>query len=68
MSLAEFDPPWIATQTYAMAAALTAASGCRPQFHWYAGHNHVSTVQSLGLPQTDAVEPMLSFIDGVLPR
>ncbi len=68
MSLAEFDPPWIAMQTYAMAAALTAASPKGPRFHWYAGHNHVSTVQSLGSPQTDAGDPMLRFIDEVLAR
>lgn len=66
MSLAELDPPWIATQTYAMAAALTAVADRGPQFHWYEGHNHVSTVQSLGSPQTDAGEPILRFIDGVL--
>lgn len=68
LSLAELDPPWIAAQTYALAAALTAVSARGPQFHWYEGHNHVSTVQSLGSPQTDGGEPMLGFIDAVLKR
>lgn len=68
LSLAELDPPWIAAQTYELAAALTAASPKGPQFHWYAGHNHVSTVQSLGSVQTDAGGPILQFIEDVLAR
>lgn len=68
MSVAELDPSWIASQTYAMASALAKRCSVGPCFHWYEGHNHVSTVQSLGSPQTDAGAPILAFIERALAR
>ena len=49
LSVAEFDPAQIADQTLDLATALNTADGRPPEFHWFAGHNHVSTVHSLGL-------------------
>lgn len=63
LSLAEFDPAWIATHTFALAEALTAAGDRSPPLHWFAGHNHVSTVQSLGSAQRDAGDALLGLIE-----
>ena len=49
LSVAEFDPAQIADQTLDLATALNAADGRPPELHWFAGHNHVSTVHGLGL-------------------
>lgn len=65
LGVAELDPGWIAQQTYALARALTLASGRSPDFHFFRGHNHVSTVQSLGSPQQDAGDELLRFLRGV---
>jgi acetyl esterase/lipase len=62
LGVAELDPGWIAQQTYALARALTVANGRSPDFHFFRGHNHVSTVQSLGSPQQDAGEEILRFL------
>jgi acetyl esterase/lipase len=63
LGVAEFDPGWIAQQTYALARAITQAQGRSPDFHFFRGHNHVSTVQSLGSPQQDAGLEVLRFVD-----
>ena len=62
LGVAELDPGWIAQQTYLMARALTVAQGRSPDFHFFRGHNHVSTVQSLGSAQHDAGEEVLRFL------
>jgi acetyl esterase/lipase len=62
LAVAELDPGWIAQQTYALARALTQAHGRSPDFHYFRGHNHVSTVQSLGSPQQDAGAEILGFL------
>ncbi len=51
LAVTELDPGWIAQPTFALARATTAANGRSPQLQWSAGHNHASTVQSLGWPQ-----------------
>jgi len=68
LGVAELDPGWIAQQTYAMARALTVANGRSPDFHFFRGHNHVSTVQSLGSPQHDAGAEVLRFLRTVVRR
>jgi acetyl esterase/lipase len=68
LGVAELDPGWIAQQTYAMARALTLANGRSPDFHFFRGHNHVSTVQSLGSPQHDAGAEVLRFMRTVIRR
>jgi dienelactone hydrolase len=65
LGVAELDPGWIAQQTYALARALTVANGRSPDFHFFRGHNHVSTVQSLGSPQQDCADELLRFLRGV---
>jgi acetyl esterase/lipase len=62
LAVAEFDPGWIAQQTYALARAVTLANGRSPDFHFFRGHNHVSTVQSLGSPQQDVGTEVLRFL------
>jgi acetyl esterase/lipase len=63
LGVAEFDPGWIAQQTYALARALTLANDRSPEFHFFRGHNHVSTVQSLGSPQRDSGEELLRVLN-----
>lgn len=65
LGVAELDPGWIAQQTYAMARALTLAQGRSPDFHFFRGHNHVSTVQSLGSPHRDAGDEVARFVRSV---
>lgn len=65
LALAELDPPAIAQHTWAMAGALTLANGRNPDFQYFRGHNHVSTVQSLGSPQRDAADALLHFLGRV---
>jgi acetyl esterase/lipase len=66
LGVAELDPGWIAQQTYALARAVTLANGRSPDFHFFRGHNHVSTVQSLGSPQQDSGDELLRFLRGVI--
>ncbi len=65
LSIAALDPAWIAQQTYALARALTVANGRSPELLFCRGHNHVSTVQSLGSPQQDVGEGILRFLGAV---
>jgi acetyl esterase/lipase len=65
LGVAELDPGWIAQQTYALARTLTLANGRSPDFHFFRGHNHVSTVQSLGSPQQDCGDELLRFLHNV---
>lgn len=62
LAVAELDPGWIAEQTYALAHALTRANGKSPSFVFNRGHNHVSTVQSLGSLQRDVGDEVLRFL------
>jgi alpha-beta hydrolase superfamily lysophospholipase len=62
IGVAEFDPGWIAHQTYALAQALTKVNGRSPDFNFMRGHNHVSTVQSLGSVQQDLASMVLRFV------
>ncbi|WP_219214216.1 alpha/beta hydrolase [Variovorax boronicumulans] len=62
LGVAELDPGWIAHQTYALAQAVTRANGRSPDVAFFRGHNHVSTVQSMGSPQHDVAAEVLRFI------
>lgn len=64
LTIAEFDPGAIARQTYLMAGALSEAEAACARLHWFAGHNHVSTVQSLGCPQDDVGTVLRDFLAG----
>jgi acetyl esterase/lipase len=48
LCLAEYDPAMLATPTLELALTLTRRDGRCPPLHRFAGHNHVSTVQSIG--------------------
>ena len=66
LAVAGLDPGWIAQQTYALARAVTVVNGHSPDFHFFRGHNHVSTVQSLGSAQHDVGNELLRFINGAI--
>ncbi|MGJ7546277.1 alpha/beta hydrolase [Variovorax sp. LT1R16] len=66
LGVAELDPGWIGQHTYALARAVTLANGRSPDFQYFRGHNHVSTVQSLGSPQMDVGSEILRFLRGSL--
>ena len=68
LSISELDPVWLATQTYALARAITLAQGRSPHFHYFSRHNHVSTVQSIGSPHTSAAQALLGFLSALPPR
>jgi triacylglycerol lipase len=63
LSLAELDPASIAQHTYALARAVTLATGRSPDFRLFRGHNHVSTVQSIGTCQLDVAVEVLQFLN-----
>lgn len=65
LSVAEYDPGYLVTPTYELAAALTQRDGKSPQFAYFAGHNHVSTVMSLGTAQDDVGGAIRKFIASV---
>ena len=62
LSVAELDPGSIGWQTFQLAEAMTRCNGRSPEFAWLRGHNHVSTVLSLGSPQQDAAAEILRFL------
>lgn len=64
LTIGELDPAAMARQTYLLAAALSKASGACARLQWFAGHNHVSTVQSLGSPQDDVGNVLRAFLSG----
>ena len=66
LAVAELDPGWIGQQTYALARAVTQANGRSPDFQYFRGHNHVSTVQSLGSPQPEIGMEILRFLRSVV--
>jgi acetyl esterase/lipase len=46
LTIAEFDPAFLATPTFQLADAITQKTGKAPAFLWLKGHNHVSTLLS----------------------
>ena len=62
LSVAELDPGSISSQTFQLADAITKCNGRSPEFAWLRGHNHVSTVLSLGSPQQDFADEILRFL------
>lgn len=66
LSVAEYDPGYLQSPTYELAAALTQRDGKSPQFAYFNGHNHVSTVMSFGTAQDDVGTAIREFIAGAL--
>ena len=65
LAVAELDPGWMAQHTFALARSLAVCNGRPPAFNTFYGHNHVSTVQSLGSPQNDSATAVLGFLGSV---
>lgn len=63
LTLAQYDPPGLASQTLALAAACTRALGQCPPLAWLEGHNHVSTVMSLGTGEDDVGRLLRDFFN-----
>ena len=62
LTVSEFDPPHLAAPTFELAARLTEANGRSPQFHWHAGHNHVSNVVSIGTADDGPANLVADFL------
>jgi len=65
LSVAEYDPAFLAIPTYELARAVTLRDGKSPQLAYFAGHNHVSTVMSFGTIQDDVGSLVRAFIQSV---
>jgi triacylglycerol lipase len=64
LSVAEYDSGFLTAPTYGLARAVSLRDGKSPQFVFFRGHNHVSTVQSLGSPQDDVGARVREFLSG----
>jgi acetyl esterase len=64
LSVAEFDPGALTAPTYDLARAASLRDGKSPQFHYMRGHNHVSTVMSLGSDEDDVGARVREFLGG----
>jgi acetyl esterase len=64
LSVAEYDPGFLTAPTFDLARAVSLRDGKAPQFHFMRGHNHVSTVQSLGSGQDDVGSRVREFLGG----
>jgi acetyl esterase/lipase len=62
VTVSEFDPPAIAWHSFELAQLLTLANDRSPHFRGFAGHNHVSTMHSLGSPQVDVLRVLCDFV------
>jgi acetyl esterase/lipase len=65
LSVAEYDPAFLAIPTYELARAVTLRDGKSPRLAYFAGHNHVSTVMSFGTVQDDVGSLVREFIASV---
>ena len=66
LTVSEFDPPFLASPTFELAAKLTNANGRPPRLHWLAGHNHVSNVLSIGTVDDTAANLLADFLKETL--
>lgn len=64
LSVAEYDPGFLTAPTFELARAVSLRDGKPPQFTFMRGHNHVSTVQSLGTSQDDVGARVREFLGG----
>jgi acetyl esterase/lipase len=68
LTVSEFDPPFLASPTFELAARLTNANGRPPRLHWLAGHNHVSNVLSVGTVDETAANILADFLKETLSQ
>ena len=62
LSVAEYDPPNLITPTFDMAKALVARSSVCPPVRCAEGHNHFSTVASMGSSDSDFAQYTIDFV------
>jgi acetyl esterase/lipase len=65
LSVAEYDPAFLAVPTYELARAVTLRDGKSPKLAYFDGHNHVSTVMSFGTAQDEVGAAVRAFIASV---
>ena len=65
LSVAEYDPVFLVTPTYELATVLAQRDSKTPQFAFFAGHNHVSTVMSFGTAQDDVGSAVRQFVASI---
>ena len=63
VTVPELDPAGIAWHSYGMAQMLTRANNKSPAFRFFAGHNHVSPLQSIGSPQDEVMQALGAFVE-----
>jgi acetyl esterase/lipase len=68
LSVAEYDPGFLAAPTFDLARAVALRDGKAPRFAFQRGHNHVSTVMSLGSGQDDVGAGVREFLEGFAAR
>jgi acetyl esterase/lipase len=62
ISVAELDPGAFAARSFELAQKVSLLQGRAPNFTLLRGHNHVSTVLSLGSGQTDSGDSVIAFL------
>jgi triacylglycerol lipase len=62
LSVAEYDPGGLTAPSYDLARAVSLRDGKSPQFAFWRGHNHVSTVMSFGSSQDDVGARVREFL------
>ena len=62
LCVAEFDPAYLATPTFALAAALTKRDGRPPAILRADGHNHFSYISSIGSPDMRFSSALIDFV------
>jgi len=60
--MAEYDPPFLATDSFELAREVCVRDGKCPRFTWLKGHNHVSQVASFDSPDEELGLQILGFI------
>jgi acetyl esterase/lipase len=68
LSVAEFDPGFLAAPTYQLGEAVTRRDGKPPPLLWLKGHNHVSTVLSFGTGDDVFGRKIVEFTDAILAK
>lgn len=66
LTVSEYDPAFLAAPTFELAAKLTNANGRPPRLCWFAGHNHVSNILSIGTPDNVAANSVEAFLKNSL--
>lgn len=62
LAVSEFDPADFQRQAAEFARRYTAAHNAYPRLHWMHGHNHLSPVLEIGVPDSDLEHHIRDFI------